>query len=60
MHNKGLATESLYTVLSHVFGDRKVHRVTFETVEDNLPMRSWLEDVLEAKLEAERRVLERI
>jgi RimJ/RimL family protein N-acetyltransferase len=55
MQRRGLATESLYTLLEYAFGERKMHRATFETAEDNLPMRSWLEKVLEAKLEANRR-----
>jgi RimJ/RimL family protein N-acetyltransferase len=55
MQREGLATESLYTVLKYAFEERKIHRATFETAEDNLPMRSWLERVLQAKLEANRR-----
>lgn len=55
MHRGGFATEAIYTVLKYAFEDRKLHRGTFETSEDNLPMRSWLENVLGAKLEGERR-----
>lgn len=54
-HGKGLATDVLYTLLLWVFEDKKVHRVTFETGEDNKGMRHWLENVAVAKLEAERR-----
>lgn len=54
-HRGGYGTHALYTILKWVFEDRKMHRATFETGEDNLPMRSWLENVLEATLEANRR-----
>ncbi|KAG5648541.1 hypothetical protein DXG03_003152 [Asterophora parasitica] len=55
LHRGGLGTEALYNVLKYAFDERKLHRVTFETAEENAPMCSWLEKVLEAKLEARRR-----
>ncbi|KAG6886178.1 hypothetical protein C0993_000696 [Termitomyces sp. T159_Od127] len=55
LHRKGYATEALYLVLKHAFEDRKMHRASFETGADNLPMCSWLEKVLGATLEARRR-----
>ncbi|RDB24805.1 hypothetical protein Hypma_007790 [Hypsizygus marmoreus] len=55
LHRGGFGTESLYMVLRYAFDDRKMHRATFETGEDNTPMRSWLENVLEATLEGKRR-----
>jgi RimJ/RimL family protein N-acetyltransferase len=55
MHRGGYGTEALYNVLRYAFEDRKFHRATFETADDNIPMQSWLEKVLGAKLEAERR-----
>ena len=48
-------SESLHTLLTHVFGERKMHKVSSETADDNVPMRSWLEKVPEAKLETKRR-----
>ncbi|KAG6873425.1 hypothetical protein C0995_015850 [Termitomyces sp. Mi166 len=55
LHRKGYATEALYLVLKYAFEDRRMHRATFETGADNLPMCSWLEKVLGATLEARRR-----
>lgn len=55
LHHKGFGTEALYLVLKYAFEDRKLHRATFETSEENAPMCGWLEKVLEAKLEAKRR-----
>ncbi|KAK2463187.1 hypothetical protein APHAL10511_004842 [Amanita phalloides] len=55
LHRRGIATEALYTVLKWIFEGKKLHRVTFETASDNLPMQRWLEDVAGAKLEAARR-----
>ncbi|KAF9465032.1 acyl-CoA N-acyltransferase [Collybia nuda] len=51
----GFATEALYTLLKYAFEEKNLHRGNFETSEDNLPMRSWLENVLGAKLEGKRR-----
>ncbi|KAH6913926.1 acyl-CoA N-acyltransferase [Coprinopsis sp. MPI-PUGE-AT-0042] len=51
---KGLASVMLYTVLKYAFEERGIHRVTFETGEDNAPMRGWLEKVAEARVEATR------
>ncbi|KAJ7462078.1 acyl-CoA N-acyltransferase [Mycena latifolia] len=39
----GLATDALYTVLTYVFEERKIHRAEFQTGADNLAMRGWLE-----------------
>ncbi|KAJ7768529.1 acyl-CoA N-acyltransferase [Mycena metata] len=39
----GLATDTLYTLLTNAFEDRKFHRVEFITAVDNLGMRAWLE-----------------
>jgi len=46
LHRKGFGTEALYNVLKYAFEDRKLHRVTIETGEDNVSMCSWLEEVL--------------
>lgn len=54
MHRLGLGSETLYTLLKYVFEEQKLHRVTFETAEDNAPMRGWL-DMVGATLEAKRR-----
>uniref|UniRef100_A0A0W0FH37 Intradiol ring-cleavage dioxygenases domain-containing protein n=1 Tax=Moniliophthora roreri TaxID=221103 RepID=A0A0W0FH37_MONRR len=43
-----------YTLLSYIFEERKMHRVTFETGSDNLAMRGWLEKVAGARIEAQR------
>lgn len=51
---KGLASVMMYVVLKYVFEERGIHRVTFETGEDNAPMRGWLEKVAEARVEATR------
>ncbi|KAF8070557.1 acyl-CoA N-acyltransferase [Lyophyllum atratum] len=55
LHRRGVGTEALYHLLQYAFQDRKLHRVTFETGEDNMPMCSWLEKVLEAKLDGKLR-----
>jgi len=44
-HGKGLSTPVLYVLLKHVIEDKKLHRVSFMTGEDNAPMRGWLEKV---------------
>jgi RimJ/RimL family protein N-acetyltransferase len=49
---KGLSTIIFYTLLKHMFEERGMHLVTFHTAEDNAPMRGWLENVAEARLEA--------
>lgn len=54
-HRCGIATETIYTVLKWIFEEKQLHRVTFETASDNLPMQRWLEDVAGAKLEAWQR-----
>lgn len=51
---KGLASVMMYTVLMFAFEEKGVHRVTFETSEDNAAMRGWLEKVAEARVEATR------
>ncbi|PFH50908.1 hypothetical protein AMATHDRAFT_143841 [Amanita thiersii Skay4041] len=54
-YRKKIGTEALYTVLKWIFEEKKVHRVTFETGQDNTPMRTWLEEVAGARLEAQRK-----
>lgn len=54
-HRGGYGTEALYTVLKWAFEERKMHRATFETAQNNDPMRRWLEKVLGATLEGTRR-----
>ena len=54
-HRGGIATEAIYTVLKWIFEEKRLHRVTFETASDNLPMQRWLDGVAGAKLEAWRR-----
>lgn len=51
---KGVCTAILYTLLRYLFEERGIHRVSFETTEDNAPMRGWLEKVAGARLEAMR------
>lgn len=55
LHREGFGTEALYCVLKFAFQDRQMHRVTFETAENNVAMCTWLEKVLEATLEGTRR-----
>jgi RimJ/RimL family protein N-acetyltransferase len=55
LHGKGTATEILYTLLKYVFEERKFHRTTFETGVDNVNMAGWLQNVVGARLEAERK-----
>lgn len=55
MYGKGIATESLYTLLQYIFEDRKMRRMTLETGADNIPMQLWLEEVAGARLEAEKK-----
>lgn len=59
-HRGGLATETLHTLLSWAFEERRFHRVTFETGVDNVGMRGWLEKVAGATLESEKRECWRI
>ena len=54
-HRGGIATEAIYTVLKWIFEEKRLHRVTFETAIDNLPMQTWLDGVAGARLEAWRR-----
>lgn len=54
LHGKGASTEILYTLLRHIFEERGFHRTVFQTSEDNLPMRGWLEKAAGARLEATR------
>ncbi|KAI3618722.1 ribosomal-protein-alanine acetyltransferase [Moniliophthora roreri] len=54
VHRGGVATDVFYTLLSYIFEERKMHRVTFETGSDNLAMRGWLEKVAGARIEAQR------
>ncbi|EAU91609.1 hypothetical protein CC1G_12088 [Coprinopsis cinerea okayama7 len=54
VQGKGLSTKVFYTLLKDVFEMRGFHRVTFETGEDNAPMRGWLEKVAGARLEGKR------
>jgi RimJ/RimL family protein N-acetyltransferase len=53
-HRTGIATDALYTVLEYAFGERGMHRATFETAVDNVGMRGWL-DGAGAKLEGTQR-----
>ncbi|KAK7044817.1 ribosomal-protein-alanine acetyltransferase [Favolaschia claudopus] len=39
----GIATDALYTLLSYVFEDRKLHRAQIVTAVDNVGMRGWLD-----------------
>ena len=55
LHGTGVATEAFYVLLQYIFEDRKIHRTTFETGADNLPMQRWLETVAGARLESERK-----
>jgi len=43
VHGTGISTVVLYTIMKYIFEERKFHRVTLETGEDNMPMRGWLE-----------------
>ncbi|TFK44819.1 acyl-CoA N-acyltransferase [Crucibulum laeve] len=54
-HKKGIATEAFYMLLQFAFEERKLHRVTFEVSAENQPMQRWLEEVAQARLEAERK-----
>ncbi|KAH6910372.1 acyl-CoA N-acyltransferase [Coprinopsis sp. MPI-PUGE-AT-0042] len=51
---KGYSTAVLYILLKYVFETKGIHRVHFCTLEDNAPMRGWLEKVAGATLEAKR------
>jgi RimJ/RimL family protein N-acetyltransferase len=51
---KGVSTAILYTLLKYIFEEKGIHLVSFETTEDNAPMRGWLEKVAGARLEATR------
>lgn len=55
LHGTGVATEAFYVLLRYIFEDRKIHRTSFETGADNLPMQRWLETVAGARLESERK-----
>lgn len=55
LHGKNLATEVFYVLLQYIFEAQKLHRVTFETSSNNIPMQNWLEDVAGIRLEAERK-----
>ncbi|KAK7034666.1 hypothetical protein VNI00_012308 [Paramarasmius palmivorus] len=54
VRGRGIATDVLYTLLLYVFVQLRMHRVTFETAADNIPMRGWLENVAGARMEAMR------
>ncbi|KAF8967873.1 acyl-CoA N-acyltransferase [Flammula alnicola] len=54
-HGKHIATEVFYVLLRYIFEEQKMHRTTFETGADNVPMQRWLEQVAGARLEAERK-----
>ncbi|KZP34352.1 acyl-CoA N-acyltransferase [Athelia psychrophila] len=51
----GIATETLYTLLQFGFGERKYHRIVFETGADNAMMKGWLEKVVGAAQEFRKR-----
>lgn len=53
-HGGGHGTEILYNVMKWLFEERKLHRATFETAVDNIPMQGWLEKT-GIRLEAERK-----
>lgn len=53
-HGAGNATEILYCLMKWVFEERRMHRATFETAVDNIPMQKWLEKT-GIRLEAERK-----
>ncbi|KAJ3569860.1 hypothetical protein NP233_g4782 [Leucocoprinus birnbaumii] len=53
-HEGGNGTEILYNVMKWLFEERKLHRATFETALDNIPMQRWLEKT-GVRLEAERK-----
>ncbi|KAF9481508.1 acyl-CoA N-acyltransferase [Pholiota conissans] len=55
LHGKSVATEAFYILLRHIFEERKIHRTTFETGADNVPMQRWLENVAGARLESDRK-----
>jgi len=55
LHGKNLATEVFYVLLQYIFEAQRLHRVTFETSSNNIPMQSWLGDVAGIRLEAERK-----
>jgi len=42
-HGEGYGTEILYCLMKWVFEEKKIHRATFETAVDNVPMQRWLE-----------------
>ncbi|KAH7924607.1 acyl-CoA N-acyltransferase [Leucogyrophana mollusca] len=50
-HGRGIATEVLRLLLGFAFEDKGMHRVGFETGEDNVAMRGWLERVAGCQLE---------
>jgi RimJ/RimL family protein N-acetyltransferase len=52
LHRTGLGTQALYLLLNFAFDGLKLHRVVFETGEDNVAMRGWFEHVLEIKPES--------
>lgn len=53
-HKSGCGTEILYCVMQWLFEEKKMHRATFETAVDNIPMQKWLEKA-GIRLEAERK-----
>jgi RimJ/RimL family protein N-acetyltransferase len=53
-HKEGYGTEILYCVMKWLFGEKKLHRATYETSVDNIPMQKWLEKT-GIRLEAERK-----
>ncbi len=42
-HKEGYGTEILYCVMKWIFEEKKLHRGTFETAVDNVPMQRWFE-----------------
>ncbi|KAF9451963.1 acyl-CoA N-acyltransferase [Macrolepiota fuliginosa MF-IS2] len=53
-HEAGNGTEILYCVMKWLFEEQKIHRATYETAADNIPMQKWLEKT-GIRLEAERK-----
>ncbi|KAF9529436.1 acyl-CoA N-acyltransferase [Crepidotus variabilis] len=51
LHGKNIATEAFYLVFKFIFEERRLHRVSLITGEDNVGMRGWLENVAGARLE---------
>lgn len=55
LYGQNVATDALYTLLEWIFEKQGIHRVTFETSAANIPMRHWLENIANIRLEADRK-----